>query len=122
MDPDSVCVESLAGTLKLRFLGELLAQVSQNVTQTSVLVADAMGCSRLPSWLRKPIQIPKKLSERHRERRRRKQIRLLLGEGASFQEHSREEGNVLVCEEKRRPGFSNPQFDSLLHLVVCWYH
>lgn len=115
-------VKSLAGTLKLRFLGELLAQVSQNVTQTSVLVADAMGCSRLPSWLRKPIQIPKKLSERHREKRRRKQIRLLLGEGASFQEHSREEGNVLVCEEKRCPGFSNPQFDSLLHLVVCWYH
>lgn len=112
-------MRSLGGALKMKLLAELLAQVSQNVTQASVVVADAMGCSRLPSWLRKPIQIPKRLSARHKEKKRRRQIRLLLGEGASFQEYSREDGSVLVCEEKRRPGFANPQFASLLHLCVC---
>ena len=99
--------------LRRRLLTDLFSQTSQHVTQASVVVANAMGFSGLVSLLRKPIQLPRHLSQRRKEKEKKKLIHNFLGRKAHIIRHPREDNDVLTCEEESIPGFSNPLFDAL---------
>ena len=99
--------------LRRRLLTDLFSQTSQHVAEASVVVANAMGFSGFVSLLRKPIQLPSHLSQRRKEKERKKLIRSLLGRKAHNIQHIREDNDVLTCGEEATPGFNNPLFDAL---------
>lgn len=99
--------------LRRRLLTDLFSQTSQHVAQASAVVANAMGFSGLVSLLRKPIQLPRHLSQQRKEKEKKKLIRQFLGRKAHIINHQREDNDVLTCEEESIPGFSNPLFEAL---------